>query len=642
MGSTFGGLEISKRGLSGHQSALDTTGHNISNADNKSYARQRVNMQSMDPLYAPSFNRAGVKGQLGQGMDIGAIERIRDAFYDDQIISAENSQNYWRAHNLYLTQIEHIFNEPTDNSLRSLMNKFWGSWQELANYPSDMAHREVVLERAQALVSRIHDSYNKLRLLRKRADQEILTDIAQLNRLGAEVRDLNARIMKLQALGDNPNDLLDRRDLALEKLAALADIRVGRGDKDELIVFIGEQAFVQGEILRRLQTEADPENEGYSKIVWEHNRKETVWKGGHILGLLEMRDNAIKEHITQVDSYAINIADIVNETHRNGFGLNAKTKQNFFDIRSLSPNADSSFVLEQTWGGLDLNDDGASELTALFRLTGTQQVDAKARIAMRGTLTFFRNDAENSPVLVEYRENDTLEDVVERINESRAGLVAYLKHEGYLSLKALPASDDSRTNFMIRHIEDSGELLVGYTGLLATSGAAGAFDFRRVGELSKLRSASENLTLTPMFHPAAHIQVAQHIAADPASIAAAQAKDTEGGDIPNGRADGSNALRIAAALKQDKPMLGYAENPEEFYNALISKLGTASRAAEDALQRHKDDLTALQALRQSVMGVSLDEEMSNMIQFQHAYNASARMMQTQSEMLEQIIERLGS
>ncbi|MCB1305653.1 MAG: flagellar hook-associated protein FlgK, partial [Leptospiraceae bacterium] len=126
---------------------------------------------------------------------------------------------------------------------------------------------------------------------------------------------------------------------------------------------------------------------------------------------------------------------------------------------------------------------------------------------------------------------------------------------------------------------------------------------------------------------------------------AARGKDVGGtGDYnqSNGAADGSNALLIAESLKQGKNMIGHSENSEEFYNSLISKLGTESRTAEDAVQRHEDNLASLKNLRQSVMGVSLDEEMSNMVQFQHSYNAAAKIMNTMDQMLDVIINRLGA
>jgi len=643
MGSTFGGLEIGKKGLSAHQSALNTTGHNISNADNPNYARQRVAMQATDPLYDPSMNRAASPGQIGQGVEVAQIERIRDSFYDDQIIDAQNTKNFWEASQNYLYQMEKIFNEPSDNTLRSLTNNFWSSWEDLSSYPSDMAHREVVIERANGLVTRVKDIYEKLNQLRSRANNEVIADVDRINGLAGDIRELNERILKLQALGDNPNDLMDRRDTALEALSGLVNVTVGRGDKDEMFVFIGAQALVQGEIQRKLVANADPKNDGMARVAWEGNDRDVVLNGGHLMGLLKMRDESIVERIDELDLFAANMHDIVNEAHRDGFGLNGTTNRDFFFLRPLSAGAQGNFQLQNAASNYDLNQDGTADISAIFRVTGTNTVDPTKRVGMDGTLTFFRNDSGNTPVRIDYSRDDTLEEIIKRVNDSRSGVVAYMNHDNQLALKSTTASDDRRTNFMIRHIEDSGELLVGYTGVLNNSGAAGAFDFRHVNEITKLRSPLQDVALTPIFHPAGYLSVSQDVQGDPASIAAGRGRDAGGtGDYntPGGTADGTNALIIASSLKQGNRMIGHAHNPEEFYNGLISKLGTESRTAEDAATRQKDNLTQLNNLRQSVMGVSLDEEMSNMVQFQQSYNASARMINTMNEMLDTIM-RLG-
>ena len=96
MGSTFSGLIINQSSLSAYQTALNTVGHNIANSDNPHYARQSVKLHSMPPLYAPSANRMHAAGQLGQGVKVATIERIRNHFYDDQIMKSENSSNYWQ------------------------------------------------------------------------------------------------------------------------------------------------------------------------------------------------------------------------------------------------------------------------------------------------------------------------------------------------------------------------------------------------------------------------------------------------------------------------------------------------------------------------------------------------------------------
>lgn len=644
MGSTFGGLEIGKRGLNAHQTALSTTGHNIANADNKGYARQRVNLEAADALYEPSLNRAAVPGQIGQGVNVARIERVRDAFYDDQIVDATNSKNFWEASQTYLGQMETIFAEPSDNTLRSLTDKFWASWQDLANYSSDAAHRSVVLERGNALVTRVNDIHDKLSQLRTRANNEVIADVNMLNSLAGQVRDLNEKILKLEALGDEPNDLRDKRDAVIEQMSGIANIKVGRGDRDEVFVFIGEQALVQGQIHRKLRADVDPANDGYAKVVWDHNDKDVILGGGHLYGLLAMRDKEIPDRLDQMDLFAVNLADIVNEIHRDGFGLNGSTNRDFFSLRNLSPGQDGNYALQNARANADLDGDGTAEVTALFRVSGTNSVDPSKKIGVDGTITLFRNDEGNTPIRIDYRRDQTLTEIIKRINDNEAGVVAYMTHDNQLALKATRASDDRRTNFMIRHIEDSGELLVGYTGILANSGEAGAFDFRRINEVQKLRAPIQDLAFTPGRHPAAQLKLSADVIKDPSMIAAGRGRDAGGtGDYntPNGAADGSNALLIAAGLKQDKKMFGHQENAENFYNELISKLGTQSRTAEDAALRQKENLSQLNNFRQSVMGVNMDEEMSNMVQFQQSYNASAKIINTMNEMVETLL-RLGA
>ncbi|MFN3604266.1 MAG: flagellar hook-associated protein FlgK [Leptonema sp. (in: bacteria)] len=646
MGSTFGGLELTKRGIVIHQTAIQTTGHNISNASNENYARQKVNLGTMEPLYEPSLTRSNVPGQIGQGPKILSIERIRDFFYDDQIVATTQEKSYWESKQKYFYQLEKIFNEPSNSTLRTLSDDFWSAWQDLANYPSELSHRAVVLEKGEALVSRIHDIYKKLRDLREKAEIEVMDTVQLINTYAKEIQDLNIKITKLQALGDNPNDLLDRRDEIIEKLSNLVNIRVGRGDKDEVFVFIGEQALVQGQILRKLKLLPDPKKEGMSEIVWEHNDSKVILSGGRLHSLVELRDKDILSRIYSLDEFALNLADIVNEIHKDGFGLDGSTNNSFFEFRNITDDANAIFRPQDHYGDYDYNLDGTPEITAVFRVSGIQKIDPKRKIGINGILTFYQwneNSKNYTPKQVEYKEDETLEEVIKKINDAKVGVVAYINHDSQLVLKAAQSSDNTKYDFFIKHLEDSGELLVSYTGILKASGSFGAFDFRRTGEISKFQNTLENITISPLFHPAGHIKINPVIKNDISMIAVSRGKDEGGtGDYnsPNGLADGENALLIAKALKQGNYKFGYSENIIEYYTTLISKLGTESRKSEDLFKHNQEYLLALKNQRQSIMGVNLDEEMASLIQFQHAYNASARTLRTMDEMLEVIINRL--
>ena len=628
------GLEIAKRGLNVHQQALNVTGHNISNADNKHYSRQRVEMGSAIPLYPTGINREHIAGSIGQGVEAKAIIRIRDNFIENRVYSTEQTKGYWSLKQHYFHQIEIMYNEPAEESIRSQLDRFWKSWQELSQYPEELSHREVLKTTSRELTFRFKDTFNKLFNLRKQLDFELSSTIRRINEISNQIGKLNDKIQKHEFLGDNPNDLLDRRDALVQELSSFADITIKKEDPDEILIYLGSEVLIQGSNHHALETVGDPTNEGLSKIFWKKNNQDAIFKSGKMQALLEMRDVTLKENIDKLNLLTVNISDIVNEVHRDGFSLTKETNIDFFELKNLSQDIN---------GNYDSNGDGVNDISAIFRIAGRNPLISNRPLGIDGVLTFYQNNEDNTPVSVPYSQDDTLTQVIEKINYSDAGVVAYLNHNQNLVLKGTLAEDDYKKHFLIRHLEDSGELLVGYAGILQNSGAQGAFDYRRTNEVSRLQSGRERITLTPILNPAGSFALSRNIERNSALIAASQGKDVGGtGDfnVANGNKDGSNALRIAQALRHKKTMVGDFNNSDEFYNALISKLGIESKTAEVEKQNQELILTNLENLRQSIMGVNLDEEMANMIQFQHAYNASARMINVINEMLGRIIDNL--
>lgn len=147
MRSTFHGIEVSKRGLFAQQSALNTTGHNIANANTEGYTRQRVNMQATTGLPYVGLNTSVEPGLLGTGVNVVGIQRIREEFLDVQLRSENKHFGYWEAKSDGLLKIETIMNEPSDTGLQKVMDQFWQSWQDLSQHPETASTRAVVLQR---------------------------------------------------------------------------------------------------------------------------------------------------------------------------------------------------------------------------------------------------------------------------------------------------------------------------------------------------------------------------------------------------------------------------------------------------------------------------------------------------------------
>ncbi len=634
MNSTFMGLEIGKRGLMTHQQALHVTGHNISNADNKEFSRQRVVITSADPIYLPAMNRGNGANDIGQGSTVLSVERVRDSFIDDRIVSEKNTLGYWKSKNDFIYQIEGIYNEPSEQSLRSRMDQMWASWQELSKYPEERSTREVVKEKSVHLSNEVNNIFRQLFELREDANRQVEHRVEQINLYAREIRDLNERIQKSEALGDNPNDLRDKRDAAIEKLSTIVNISVGRSDKDEVIVYIEGENLVQGSIFRPLKVVRTAENDGMFDVVWRDTETPVFIRNGELAGLLDVRDNIIKQNMNDINAFAINLADLTNEVHKDGFGRKGETNNNFFTHINISDNTEGNF---------DLNGDGTNEVTAIFKVAGGNKVDASAAIGISGTLTFKRNDEYDSIAEIDYRATDTVNTVIKRINDAGLGVAAYIDHNGNFAIKATLSKDSTKKNFMIRHIEDSGEFMVGLTGVLKQSGEQGAFDYRRTDDIMKFLPDREHITITPKYNPAAYMSVSQDIIYDVDKIAASKGKDIGGtGDYntTNGIGDGTNALEIAS-LRHKEAMVDSRTTFNDFYTAVISRIGTQGEETKNRMENQTALLTNLENMRQSVSGINLDEEMAAMVAFQHGYNAAARVISTMDKMLETVI-RMGA
>jgi len=476
--------------------------------------------------------------------------------------------------------------------------------------------------------------YNQLYDLKQNANRQIAHRVEQVNLYARDIRDLNERILKSQALGDNPNDLMDRRDALIEKLSGIVDISVGRNDQDEIIVYIGSENLVQGEVLHPLEAVMDTQNDGLYKVVWKDGARDITIKGGELAGLINIRDTVIRQNINDVNAFAINLTDMVNEIHRDGFSRRDDTNLDFFNHMNIS---------DKVEGNYDINNDGVEDITAIFKISGNNKIDASAAISIAGTLSFVAANEFENIVQIDYNASDTVQTVMKKINDARTGVVAYLDHNSQLAIKATVAQDNDKKNFIIRHLEDSGQFLVGFAGVLKQSGAQGSFDYRRINDIAKILPGREHVTITPKQNPGSNMAVADSILRDIDNIAAAQGKDIGGtGDFnkTDGVGDGSNALRIAK-IRHMRSMVDNNASFDDLHIALIARIGSQGEEAKDRITNQETLLKNLTNLRESVSGINLDEEMANMVAFQHGYNANARVLTVMDNMLDVIINSIG-
>lgn len=622
MGSTFSGIELGKRSIMAHTDAITTAGHNISNANTEGYSRQRVQLKEFDPLYKPDLERAERAGMIGQGMDSQSINRVRDELLDQRITEQQHSESYWETRNKYYTMIEQIYNEPDDVSIRSNMDKFWEGWQELSVHPESQAARQAVVTRGESLADSIKTKWEALMGVGNLINGDIEATVKQVNDYTRQIASLNAEIVRSRGMGDNPNDLLDRRDLLVDKLSKIINITSDMRDSDEFMVHLDGHVLVQGGVARSFDLETVVDNNGYDKLVWKDTGNEAVIKGGTLGALIELRDVDIRSEVQSLNTMTMNFSDLVNDIHRNGYGANNVTGLDFFTQHSFVENVN---------GNYDRDGDGTLDHSYIFRFTGTTKLNPQEQIGLEGVMTL---SGSGGNVQVAYHPTDTVETVINRINDSNGEVKAYLDRNNNLVLKGTTASAVENPDFVIRHVEDSGFFLTGYTGILQASGAAGAYDYAQADAVQALAGAQ--FAVSPVLNPAGYIEVNQALKNDVMSVAAAY-KDNSG-NVNAG--DGRAAVEIAA-IRNTKVMIGHERTFDDYFADSVTNVGLKGEQAENMHLSHSAVMEDLRSLRDSISGVNIDEELADIIKFQHGYNAAAKFVTVWDSLLDTIINRLG-
>lgn len=241
--STFFGLEIARRGLMAGRSAMDVTAHNLANASTEGYTRQEPVFSATDPYTLPNLSQRLLPGQLGTGTEVSKIRRVRDEFLDNQLRAAESEDGFWQARQDALQKVEALFPEPSeDTGLGAVLARFFDSWHELNNDPNDPGLKAAVKEAGEELAVQFRHLYQQLEGIRSSQEDDIILKAKRINEIAEELGGLNKAISLVVANGNQPNDLLDRRDALLDELAGIIDVDVDFQDNGTVAVTIANSA----------------------------------------------------------------------------------------------------------------------------------------------------------------------------------------------------------------------------------------------------------------------------------------------------------------------------------------------------------------------------------------------------------------
>jgi flagellar hook-associated protein 1 len=214
---SFTGLQTALRGLTAAQAAIDTTSHNIANANTPGYSRQEAVLTESPTMTLPSLSVGGGNNiQLGTGVDVNQISRIRNQFLDIQYRAQNGNTSNASTQTTILNQVQTGLGEPSANGLSTQLQKFWSAWNNLSNSTSGTSSLNALDHQMATVQSQTAQQYQTL----------TASPNGQVQNYAKQLASLNAEISQQQAAGSSPNDLMDQRDQILDSLSSLANVSV--------------------------------------------------------------------------------------------------------------------------------------------------------------------------------------------------------------------------------------------------------------------------------------------------------------------------------------------------------------------------------------------------------------------------------
>ncbi|MBP1763062.1 MAG: flagellar hook-associated protein FlgK [Firmicutes bacterium] len=340
MPSTFSGLNTVMRGLTAQQVALNTVGHNVSNANTDGYSRQSVNL-----VAAPSETIYGSQGamQVGTGVTITSVTRIRDAFMDSQMWKENSTLGSSEQQQTLLAKIEGVFQEPSDTGIQTVLTQFATAWQTLATNASDDSARIAVRQRGVELVDAVQHSASQLTDQLADINSSIEIKVNDVNKITENILALNKQISYTEQMsgGASANDLRDQRDVLVDQLSSLINVNVTEDAQGNYRVQSGSLLLVDANSRLTLSTRTDYDPDFHYAVteIDAGSFQNIQFSSGELNGLQTVRDNTIlgdEGYLSQLDTVSQFLLRDFNAIHRAGYGTDndgtatVGTDRNFF------------------------------------------------------------------------------------------------------------------------------------------------------------------------------------------------------------------------------------------------------------------------------------------------------------------------
>ena len=320
--STFSALNAATTALWAQRRGLDVTGQNIANVNTEGYSRQRADLQAISGSTVPAF--FSTSSGIGAGVTADDVVRIRDAFLEGRGHAEHANAARLTVENEALELIEQAFREPGPTGIQSLLSEMWAGWGDVAINPQDLPARSQLLRRLDTLVGGIQSSQASLdgQWMQTRENLEVL--VSDVNAAVVSIADLNESIRLATQSKMPANELADRRDLLVMKLADQVGATVRAGEDGVVDVIVGGATLVAGSTASRLAvagaTDPDDVDTDPVRVVTVAGGF-NVRPGGTAEGQISTLSTIIPAYRAQLDAQAAGLASSLNTAHAAGYDL---------------------------------------------------------------------------------------------------------------------------------------------------------------------------------------------------------------------------------------------------------------------------------------------------------------------------------
>ncbi|HHO75143.1 MAG TPA: flagellar hook-associated protein FlgK [Deltaproteobacteria bacterium] len=586
MGGISGALNIASWSLYSSQLALEVISHNIANANTPGFSRQSLHIESNIPINTGP-------GQIGTGVKATEVTRSYDDFVNEQVTLKRSQYYFWEAQKNAMEEIETIFNESEGYGINQLMAEFWNAWSDLSNNPDGTPERESLLAKSANMVQMMSDIDYNLREYQRHLDTTIQGSVNQINTVIEQISELNKQITSVEIKGIiNANDLRDRRESLMEELASFMDISYYEEDQSgQVMVYIlGGTPLVLGSNSYAIDVERN-DTTGLTNVLWKSSGDRSVditqqLSGGKIAGWVDARDGKIGSYIDTMNALAQELVWQVNALHSEGAGLESVSSMTgTVEVSGLADDLSADFLFSDQFPATG----GSFDIVVYDDATG-QAVRSTVTLGAGATV----NDLINGVLTV-------------------GNMNAQIDGDNHVEL-----SSDVGYSFVVNPTDGAQS-----NNALAILGINTFFSWsEQVG--STVSDLTETLGINSVLNTNSSLISAGYV------------------DSNNFVAPGANEAALGIYSLQDQVITDFGETGinttmDAYYSSFIAEVGIDVRNADLNAKFNETLLDQYIQRKESITGVNLDEEMADLLKFQHLYTAAAKLITILDEMMQTLL-----